>query len=143
METPAEVRQFGRKAVDELDARLLWLQAEWSDANAKRTAWMLILGEGEAAPTVASTTPEQQETVNEPASQDMSETARKIIGGTGEAGFWPKQITAELKKLKFEVGSGFASNLLFRMKKRGEVVEHNGKYFLPKFDPKPRLNMEN
>jgi hypothetical protein len=66
---------------------------------------------------------------------------RKVITGTGEQGFKPKDITTKVEAISGPLASGFVSNLLFRMKKKGEVVEHNGKYYLPKFDPKPRLNM--
>jgi hypothetical protein len=140
-----EVLEFGRKAVNELTLRLEQLQVEWTEVSAKRNAWMVILGNGENEPDSEAQPAASVEEANEPladsATREKSDMARQVINNTGESGFKPKYVTVKLEAMGVTLPSGFVSNLLFRMKKKGDVVEHNGKYYLPKFDPKPRLNL--
>jgi hypothetical protein len=141
MKPNIEILQFGKTAIDELTLRLEQLQTEWSEVNAQRNAWLVILGDENIVPVADSTVEEKKDSPGA-VNTEPTEIVRKAIGATGENGFKPKDITTKVEATGINLASGFVSNLLFRMKKRGEVVEHNGKYYLPKFDPKPRLNME-
>jgi len=138
-----KIREYGKQELEDLTARLVQLQTEWSEVNTKRNAWLVILGEDGDNGTEPTAAHEDDSATPAPApnDDDITDVARQVISETGENGFKPRDITKKIFMRGRKVGSGFSSNLLFRMKKKGEVVEHNGRYYLPKFDPKPRLNM--
>ncbi len=141
MKPSVEVLQFGKQTLLRIIARMEEIQMEWAELVKQRDAWLVILGEDSTAGNNETPAEEQADQPPSTAVGDPTEVTRKVISSTGEQGFKPKDITSKVEAIRGSLASGFVSNLLFRMKKRGEVVEHNGKYYLPKFDPKPRLNM--
>lgn len=122
----------------EIARRMDELQAEWTDLNTQKSAWLVILGDESGEPVAVAT---EENPAPPPSHADITDVARWAISQTGEDGFRPKDITTKVEALRGSLASGFVSNLLFRLKKKGEVVEYAGKYYLPRFDPQPRLNM--
>jgi len=55
---------------------------------------------------------------------------RRILQEVGELGITPKELADRLGKTGVDSSSGFASNALFRMKARNQVVVVNGRYML-------------
>ena len=135
--TPTELREFGTAALSEIDGQLDVLRKTYGELSAKKEAWLVILGTESSIGAVENAPVE--EALEKKGEEDITGVARDVIGSTEESGFKPKEITAKLTRMNFIVASGFVSNLLFRMKKRGEIVEYNGKYFLPKFDPRTQI----
>ncbi len=125
--------------LDEYDTQLNQLQNEWADINQRRNALMVLFGEqltGRTDPTSATDGGNAQQQND---ASDPTEVTRRVISGMGDVGFAPKDITARVTAMGVILGSGFVSNLLFRMKKRGEVIEREGKYYLPRFPHLERL----
>jgi hypothetical protein len=141
MKPSPEVIQFGVNAVAALDARMEQMQAEYAALQAERAAWTVILGPSDAQVALSLPDTEDKAAKDNINTGDMTVAARDIINGTNERGFKPKDVSAKLAAMGFTVSTGFSSNVLFRMKKKGLIVEHRGRYYLPTFDPRPRLSM--
>ena len=86
------------------------------------------------APLATEKAPIQLE-LPESVDETKSERAKEIIRSS-KRGVKPRDITNGLLKQGVEVGAGFASNLLWRLKhKTKEVVVYRGRYFWKGMEP--------
>ena len=65
--------------------------------------------------------------------QSVTTIAKKIMHEMGTAGFEPRDITQGLIREGLNVHLTVGSNVIHRMKARGEVLIHNGRYYLPEY----------
>lgn len=141
MSSPNDVLEYGKEAISKIDKEMERLSVAWTEASAQRQAWAVILNVLEPQPQPTNIAEWVSDPATDASKRDKGEVVEETIRKTGEAGFIPREITDKVESMGAALPTGFVSNRVFRMKKKGELVEHNKRYYLPRFDPKPRLQL--
>lgn len=139
------IRALGQRSLTEIEQRLREIEVEKIALDAHRRAWQVILNtplhvlEEVVVKMVEVKTETTPPIEVSPEAINFTAMARKIIDETDGRGFVPKDVTRELEARGAKPSDGFVSNLLHRMKTKGELAARSGRYYLPKFDPTPSL----
>jgi len=95
------------------------------------------LGEtlGKLALAQASELPQLSTAIGDEAYGSKMVLVRQLLSVAASEGVTPKELGVLLGNTGAKVSSSFAGNALHKMKGRGEVVFHAGRYYLPMFAP--------
>jgi hypothetical protein len=127
------MRQYLVQLRDDLKRDCLSLQVQLEGKKVRLQAVEILLTDEK--PTIAS---EDQNLLPGIVDEEDSRTdkAKEIIRNSRGKGVKPRDITRGLGQQGLKVGTGFASNLLWRLKnKTHETVEHNGRHYWKGFEP--------
>jgi len=67
--------------------------------------------------------------------EDLTELVRDLTRGADTYGIRPRDITKSLAEAGKKFSAQYASNAMYRLKNRGEVVEYQGRYYWKGFEP--------